>query len=56
MKILSKQLLIRIDDETDNEINAILNSYTRQEYENKSLLVREALKIGLKQLKIKKLR
>jgi hypothetical protein len=49
-KLLTKQLLIRIDEKTDQEIDNILNTYTRQEYKNKTTLIRAALELGLKKL------
>jgi hypothetical protein len=50
MKKMTEQLLIRIDQEMQDKIMSVLNSYTREEYENKTSLVRDALTIGLEKL------
>jgi len=50
MRKMTEQLLIRIDDEMQNKIMSVLNSYSREEYPNKTELVRKALWLGLNEL------
>lgn len=39
--------IIRIDPAFDNEVNKLLNKYSREEFKNKSEFLRKAMEIGL---------
>lgn len=50
-KMKINQLIVRIDEELQKYINDTLESLPRFKYPNKSTLLREAIQLGLMQIK-----
>lgn len=45
--MISKQIMVRVDNDLDKRIESLLESKKRSEYRTRSDLLREALQLGL---------